>query len=611
MAGIQLSGLYSGMNWNAIIQAIVAADSIPITQLQATQTSNQAKITALTGLANDFSSLQTATDGLGDYGTNVFAARTATATPADVNVTAWPASADQTTAVGTYTVAVSSLATASALAGATGISASLSPTADVSGTTLANLDTATAVTAGTFTVNGAQVSVALTDSLQDVFNAIGAATGGAVTAAYSASSDRITLTSTSGAIVLGAANDSSNFLQAFKLGNNGTSSVTSSGTLGSASLSSPVSSAGLATALTGLGSDGSGSFTVNGVAIAYHANTDSLTTVLDAINNSSAGVTASYDPLRDQVVLTNTVTGDLGVAVADTTGNLAAALGLTSGSTLERGTQASFTVNNGPVRTSSTNALDATALGVPGLSLTVTSTGTQSIAVAPDTTRMTTAINAFISAYNQLQTDITNDTQITSTNGTPKTSILSGNSEVAQWGSDLRDLVFKSISGLAGGISSLDQIGVGFAGTANQLSITNPAALQSALATNPQGVADFFQSGTSGLANQVSTYLNATRSDDTGIQSDLNATDVQISAQITTMQERIALEQQTLTAEFAAMETAIQQSQAEQATLSGSSGSSSSTQGSTTNSAAYANATSSTSSSSSSSSSAASGSTSG
>jgi flagellar hook-associated protein 2 len=591
MAGIQLTGLYSGLNWSAIIQDLVAADSIPITQLQATETTNKAQITALTGLATDLGSLQTATQGLGDFGSNVFAARSATATPATTNQPAWSVSADSTTPVGTYSVDVSTLATASTLAGASGISAPLSASADVSGTTLASLDLATPVTAGTFTVNGQSVTVALTDSLQDVFNAISTATGGTVTAAYNPSTDRISLTSTSGQVVLGAANDTSDFLQAFKLGNNGSSSVSSSGSLGSVSLSTPVASAGLATSLTGLGSAGTGSFTVNGVAISYTASTDSLTTILDQINNSSAGVTANYDPIEDRVVLTNNVTGDLGVAVADVSGNLASALGLTTGATLDRGDNATFTVNHGPARTSSTNSLGAAALGVAGLSLTATSTGTQSIAVAPDTAGMTTAINAFITAYNQLQTDITNDTQITSTNGTPQTSILTGNPEVAQWGSDLRDLVFNSISGLSGDIASLDQIGIGFAGTANQLSITDPAALQSALANDPQGVADFFQSGTAGFTNRVSTFLNATLSDNTDIQNNLTSADTQIASQVTAMQEKIALEQQTLTQEFSAMETAIQQSQDEQAQLSGSSGSGSSSQGSTTSASAYTNAT--------------------
>ena len=38
------------------------------------------------------------------------------------------------------------------------------------------------VTAGTFTINGAQINIATTDTLQDVFDHIASATGNAVTA---------------------------------------------------------------------------------------------------------------------------------------------------------------------------------------------------------------------------------------------------------------------------------------------------------------------------------------------------------------------------------------------------------------------------------------------
>ena len=79
---------------------------------------------------------------------------------------------------------------------------------------------ATPVTAGTFTVNGAQITIAGTDTLQSVLNKITTATSGAVTASYDASTDEITLASSS-PVVLGSATDTSNFLQAAQLYNNG------------------------------------------------------------------------------------------------------------------------------------------------------------------------------------------------------------------------------------------------------------------------------------------------------------------------------------------------------------------------------------------------------
>src|SRR5208283_6151013 len=102
-------------------------------------------------------------------------------------------------------------------------------------------------------------------------------------------------------------------------------------------------------------------------------------------------------------------------------------------------------------------------------------------------------------------------------------------------------------------------IGVGFAGTANQLSITDSAQLQSALQNNPQGVAAFFQSGSAGLASTISEFLNTTIADDTSRQNDLESTDSSIGDQISMLQTQIANEKATLTAEFTAMESAMEQ----------------------------------------------------
>lgn len=602
--GVQLTGLYSGLNWNNLISEIIQADSAPVTALQAKETTNKAEINSYSSLQTDMSNLETAAQGLGDFGSNVFNGRTASMTDSS---STWSPAASAGTPTGAYTISVSQLASQSQLDGATGISAPLSTSTNVSSVTLSNMDTATPVTAGTFTVNGRPVTVALTDSLQDVFTAISTATGGTVTAAYSPTTDKVTLTSTSGPVVLGAANDASNFLQAMQLSSNGTTSVTSSGELGSVSQSSPLGSAGLKTALTGLDSSGNGSFTINGVSIAYNANTTTLQSLITSIDGSGAGVTANYDPMTDSMTLVNNVTGNIGIAASDTSGNLLAVLGLTTGATLQSGNNALFTVNNGPQRTSTTNQLTSSALGVSGLSVTVNSQTSQTIQVGADTASMTTAIQGFITAYNQLTSDIGTDTQITSTSGSVTTSILSGNFDVTNWGESLRSLAFGALNAVGGDVKSLQQIGIDFSGTANTLSITDSNALQAALSNDPQGVASFFQSGSSGFINTLTTALNSDISDNTNLQNDLKSTDSQIDNQISNLQQQLAEEQQKLTTEFTAMEAAFQKAQTETASLLGStsSGSTSSSSTSSTgfNSSAFSSSGSSNSSTSSSSSS--------
>jgi flagellar hook-associated protein 2 len=608
MAGIQLTGLYSGMNWSNVISEIIAADSAPMTNLKAEVTTNQAKITTFKSLQNDVTALQTAVQGLDDSGTNVFDLRTAAMTDSS---SSWTPNAGQATPTGSYAIDVTRLATEAQLNGAKGISGPLSSSAEVSGVTLASMNTATPVTAGTFTVDGQEITVSLSESLQDVLTAITNATGN-VTAAYNPSSDEtnpdtVTLTSSGGALVLGAANDTSNFLQVMGLESNGTTSVTSPSPLGSASLSSPLASAGFANVLTGQDSSGNGSFSINGVTINYNVNTDTLQDVINRINGSSAGVTASFSSQGDQMELVNNVTGNIGITASDnaSSGNLLSVLGLADTATLQQGKDAQFTVNGGSQRTASSNNLSSTDLGVAGLSVTVNSETNQTIQVQPDTASMQSAIQGFITAYNQLTSDITTDTAITSSNGAVTTSILSGNFEVSDWGQELQSLAFGAVSGASGAIQRLDQMGIGFTGTTNQLSITDSAQLQSVLSSNPQGVAAFFQAGGTGFVSNMSGYLNGVLAQDISEQKNLVNTNSQLDDQISVLQTYLNNQQTALTAEFTAMESAIQQAQSEQSYLSGlssSSGSSSSSSGSTISSSAFSSPSSSSGSSSSSSS---------
>ena len=75
-------------------------------------------------------------------------------------------------------------------------------TDDVSGVTVANIPTAQPITAGVFTVNGQQINVTTSESLDDVFSAISSATGGTVTGSYDSASDKIKLHSTSGNVIV-------------------------------------------------------------------------------------------------------------------------------------------------------------------------------------------------------------------------------------------------------------------------------------------------------------------------------------------------------------------------------------------------------------------------
>ena len=352
------------------------------------------------------------------------------------------ATAASGTALGTYTFAITQLATAASQQGTTNVGAALSATNDVSGLVLSDAAFANNVTAGTFTVNGQTITIATSDTLQQVFDKISTATAGAVTGSYNASTDKITLSSTN-PIVLGSAADTSNFLQVAQLYNNGTGTVTSASPLGVVKLGAALNAANFATPISDGGS-GAGAFTINGVTINFNASTDSLATIISRINDSAAGVTAGYDPINDRLTLTNKTTGDVGIALQDVTGkgNFLAATGL-SGGTLQRGTNLHYTVNGGGELISQSNTITQDSSGVPGLSVTALKEDTTTVTVGSDTAKIKTALSEFHHGIQQGPVgDRTQTASSTDNKGNVTAGVLAGDQDIATVASQLRSGVF-------------------------------------------------------------------------------------------------------------------------------------------------------------------------
>ena len=549
MAGIQISGLLSNQafDWKSIVDQLVAADGIPITTLNKSKDTNTQKVTALTDVQTSLQALQDSLQSIrsGD----IFSARNVSS---DLAGTTWKCSSVNGTAIGSYKFAVTQLATAAQITGAGNIGAPLSDSADVGSLTLATLRTATAASAGTITVNGQQIAVATTDSLQGVFDKISAATGTHVTGSYDPDADGITLASDNGApIVLGAANDTSNFFTVMKLANNGSAmSVSSSAPLGTVATTATLANAGFATALSG----GSGSFLINGVTINY-ASTDTLGAVLNRISQSAAGVTASYDSANDRVLLVNKTTGDIGVGATDTSGNLLAALGLTSGAgaTLAHGKNALFTINGGSTLSSATNTLDASVHGISGLSVTVNSETTQTLQVESDTASMQTSLQSFIDKFNATQDLIETDTKISSTGGNVSTSILSDNREVQDWARQLQVLAFQAVAGATGSVKRISDLGIDFDGITGHLTVKDTGKLATALSDHPEDVNNFFLKGTTAFVPKLFGFLSNTINADRSQQSNLAKANTDIDTQIATLQSRLDAERESLTNSFMTM----------------------------------------------------------
>ncbi len=547
MAGIQISGLLSNsaFDWKSVVDQLVAAEGQPIKDLQAKKDANTSKITALTDLKTSLQDLQDSVQAM--RSDNIFNLRTVSSSLAG---TSWKTTSASGTAVGDYTFNVTQLATTAKQTGATGIAAKLNDTDDVSGLTLATLHTATAVTAGTFTINNARITVATTDSLKDVFDRINSQTGGDVTASYDPLTDKVTLASASHSeVLLGSTNDTSNFLAALKLGNNGNDTVTSSGTLGRLKTTATLATAGLATAVSG-----SGTFTINGTTISYNADTDTVGALITRINKSAAGVTASYDATNDRMTLTNNATGDSGLSLSDDSG-LLAALGVTSGAgaTFTRGKNAQFTLNGGATLSSASNTLSAASHGITGLDVTVNTTGAQTLSIASDITSMGNYLNDFITKFNAVQDYITTNTKTEVSGTSVTTSVLSDNREVQGWSRQLQNIVFDAVPGATGTVKRLNDLGIDFDSISGRLKVKDGDKLAAAVSDHPDDVNNFFFSGTNGMGSKMFSFITNLKSADSAQQTNITKDSSSIDDQITTLQSRLDNERERLTNAFLGM----------------------------------------------------------
>jgi flagellar hook-associated protein 2 len=367
--------------------------------------------------------------------------------------------------------------------------------------------------------------------------------------------DGITLTNSGGELVVGAANDTSNFFAAMKLTNNGTSTATSASSLGIVKLYSPLASAGLRGAIANADGAGNSSFSINGVAINYNVNTDSVSALLDRITQSGAGVAASYNTTGDRITLTNKTTGDTGIGLSETGAGFLAAAGLTTGAggTFTHGKNALFTVNNGPTLISASNTLDASVHGVTGLSVTVDSQETQTVTIGSDTANMQGSIQAVLDKFNALQDLIDASTHVTVSAGKVSAAVLSNNREVDAWGTQLRSMAFDSVSGVTGSVQRLDDLGIDFDSTSGHLTIKTPDKLSTALANHPTDVQSFFLTANTGFVPKLYDYLTNVMGSDTSQQTNLSKANTDIDTQIAAIQTRLDNERTTLTNSFIAM----------------------------------------------------------
>jgi flagellar hook-associated protein 2 len=186
--------------------------------------------------------------------------------------------------------------------------------------------------------------------------------------------------------------------------------------------------------------------------------------------------------------------------------------------------------------------------------------GSVTVNVTSDTTKISDAIQQFVTDYNKVQTSI-GAQQIVSTgsNGKPSPGTLTGDLTASNIASQLRSSVFSTVSGLSGAISMLSQLGIQTNGQDNTLKVTDSTALTNALTTNLSGVKAFFSDSTSGWVTKVNKFIDKTIGDDGTVPNHLASLKTQtnnLTTQMANLEKKIAADSAHWTSEFQAMETA-------------------------------------------------------
>ena len=550
--GMALSGLASGFDWKSIVDQLIEVSRAPQNRMRTEKTANASKSNAVNDLKGLVSTFKSSLTSL--VSEEALFKKSSTFKDTATN---WTASAAKETPAGEYKFNLLTTATASKLTGSGDLVADIDTSAPISGISVGRT-----LKAGFFTVNGQKITIATTDSLDDIFGKILGQTG--VVASYSG--DQIHLAS-GAPISLGASNDTSNFLQAMRLSGSGVASggfyevTTTAPGLSSPKTNVALNSSGLS-GLTPLTPGVEETLVINGESISY-SSSDTIQGVLNRINSSSAGVTAIYDLAAGQFSLTSKSTGNVGITVADTgSGTLGAAMGLL-GQTATLGEDATFTINGGGVLSSRSNILDETAHGIEGLSVTANKIGEQTLTVAGDFTAAKNSLNDFISKYNAVQNAIEKYTKVTVTGDKVSSAVLAGNRELSTLSRSLRTMLYQAGAGITGSVQRLSDLGINFSGIEPTISLTKSTDLESKLATAADDIAEYFSTSGTGLIDRIDTLLSGYVSDSGaaagGFKAQLDSITKQntsLDKQIEDVERRLASQRSLLENSFIAMERA-------------------------------------------------------
>jgi flagellar hook-associated protein 2 len=258
-----------------------------------------------------------------------------------------------------------------------------------------------------------------------------------------------------------------------------------------------------------------GSFKINGVEIAWNADSDTLGEIISRINASEANVTAFYDESLDKVSFTANDTGSEVIQWEDVTGTfLGDALKLT-GVTQNVGNDAKFTINStdsGDEITKTSNTFTLNGLSVTLKDITVANdsysdSGTTSVTVTStqDTSAIRTKISSFLTKFNTVKDYLKNKLSVDPT--TYSRGALSGETTFRTLLTNMTTTILDQVSGVAADDpSTLYEIGITFDENLHA-SITDESTMNDMINSDPSAVAAIFNS-TYGIATRLYDMLD-------------------------------------------------------------------------------------------------------
>jgi flagellar hook-associated protein 2 len=289
---------------------------------------------------------------------------------------------------------------------------------------------------------------------------------------------------------------------------------------------------------------------------------DDLQKFADRVNGTAdVGVSASV--INGRLVMISKESGSASAIAVS--GTAAAGFGFT---TTQPGTDAAATVNGLPV-TSSGNTIEG---AINGVSLSLTKIGATTVTVGADNSANLKKAQAFVDAYNGLVSNIKRATAYDAATQTAGT--LQGDQTMSSLLGQLRGIAGSAVGGMSEAYNSLAQIGI--TSSRDGTLTLDQAKFNAAITADPDAVQDVFarddgdptKDAGDGLARRIQAFADSFSNDVmssrlTGYTNSAKRMDDRIAS----LEVVMDLKEQTLKAQFAAMEKAVSQFQSQGANL--------------------------------------------